>query len=685
MQTYLKFFLFITFIFSLPAIAFEHLGDRYLKRYENIQENEVAPGTPKYTYTELTADQESYLQGLLAQIQKQKLYLNPYWLKIMHYKKGLFGYQSEVRGKFFFNAPDGSRNPKSELEYTLTALFKGDLHKYPFFPHPRCIFRRRLHWLKDQLNMDLKRLPKVSCKAYDDWLHSLDPSSVSIVFASFYMGSPASMFGHTFLKLNKSSNENSYEILDYGINFSAAVTPEQLKSPLNTFMGLLGFYPGRYEIFPYYLKTHEYNDIDNRDLWEYKLNFTKEEIERILEHYWELRVSYYPYYFLKKNCSYHLLSLVEAARPDMDLTDAFGVSVIPTDTLLVLKKKKLIVSDKIRLSKRSLYLYYLSSLSQKQKTMFEQLIRDKADLQKNTSFNNDEKIQILDTATTYLSYKIAVEADKKKTAPLSDQYNRLLAERSKLPVKKEEVKIPYSTTNPLDGHYSSRLSLQGGLGYDKNYFFSVTYRPAYHSLSDPWKGYSPFSAIEFLSVKLRYKMNVQDPLKDFGQNIWLSKFKIVHITALNPVHSYLAKASYDIDTGFGSFMERENINKNYFYVKGSFGLSFQPFDKGFLRQFIFFVSPTLNLRASDFYRYFVSGAAGLQAGILLRFGYFFTLYIDSHFQYWYDFGSLSKTWETKATVNLGLSRWLSLSAFASYDYFKNAYEYSGAIHFYFRN
>src|SRR5690606_4315912 len=40
-------------------------------------------------------------------------------------------------------------------------------------------------------------------------------------------------------------------------------------------------------------------------------------------------------YFLKQNCSYRLLGLLEIARPEAGLTDRFPVYAIPTDTVRV--------------------------------------------------------------------------------------------------------------------------------------------------------------------------------------------------------------------------------------------------------------------------------------------------------------------------------------------------------------
>ena len=71
---------------------------------------------------------------------------------------------------------------------------------------------------------------------------------------------------------------------------------------------------------PYYRKVREYNDIESRDIWEYKLKLSEEEVSRVLLHLWEMQRAEFDYYFLDENCSYQLLSLLDVAREDLHLT-----------------------------------------------------------------------------------------------------------------------------------------------------------------------------------------------------------------------------------------------------------------------------------------------------------------------------------------------------------------------------
>ena len=118
-----------------------------------------------------------------------------YWHLLLHIDNGL----SEIDDTRFFLAQDGKTNPKSELEATIDSL----LNETSFDDNATaCLFPARKTWLKEQLN--IKDFPQVSCKEYQKVLKRLDPKSATIIFPAAHINSPASMFGHTFLRINSS-------------------------------------------------------------------------------------------------------------------------------------------------------------------------------------------------------------------------------------------------------------------------------------------------------------------------------------------------------------------------------------------------------------------------------------------------------------------------------------------------
>ena len=70
--------------------------------------------------------------------------------------------------------------------------------------------------------------------------------------------------------------------------------------------GVTGGFKGRFSIKPYYLKLREYGDIENRDIWEYQLGLSQEQIRFVLMHVWELQLTYFDYFFFKEAHKFYL-------------------------------------------------------------------------------------------------------------------------------------------------------------------------------------------------------------------------------------------------------------------------------------------------------------------------------------------------------------------------------------------
>ena len=268
---------------------------------------------------------DGYLADLKETAARRLLQDDRYWDILLFYKPAAGGRKSLVDDPNFFLAPGGKRDPGAELSATLDAMFDDSLS-----PPARCRFPARYEWLKETLQIDPARLPAPDCPELDNTLRAINPKSVSLIFASGHMNAPASMFGHTFLRL-----DSAYEspLLSYAVNYAATINPKD-SGISYAFKGIFGYYPGYYSILPYYAKVREYANMDQRDLWEYRTNLTEEEVRRMTLHILEMQGISSDYYFLDENCSYDLLFLLEAARPSVTLTDRNkGFFVTPIDTL----------------------------------------------------------------------------------------------------------------------------------------------------------------------------------------------------------------------------------------------------------------------------------------------------------------------------------------------------------------
>ncbi|WP_256218118.1 DUF4105 domain-containing protein, partial [Pseudomonas sp. EGD-AK9] len=266
------------------------------------------------------------------------LAVDPYWIALGHYETGkLGGWRSYVDDQAFFLAEAGASDPAAELAATLEALYQpaelGDRH-------PQCVYPARTRWLKERLALD--DLPSPDCAEYRAWFADVNPHSTVLVFPAAYLNSPSSMFGHTLLRIDQADvDSHNTALLSYALNFGAFIEGDD-NSILYAWRGLMGGYPGLFALVPYREKLSEYSRLENRDLWEYRLNLSPEETGRMVEHVWELKQVRFDYFFFDENCSYRLLELLEIARPGIELTEHFPITAIPTDTVRAVKDAGLI-------------------------------------------------------------------------------------------------------------------------------------------------------------------------------------------------------------------------------------------------------------------------------------------------------------------------------------------------------
>ena len=101
---------------------------------------------------------------------------------------------------------------------------------------------------------------------------------------------------------------------------------------------------------PYYEKIKEYNNLEQRDIWEYDLDLTQEEINRLVLHTYELKDSYSDYYFLVKIVLIMFYGYLKLQRKDLDLVSKFNFKTIPLDTIKILEPYNLIKDTKFRYS-----------------------------------------------------------------------------------------------------------------------------------------------------------------------------------------------------------------------------------------------------------------------------------------------------------------------------------------------
>ncbi len=477
---------------------------------------------------------EAYVSSLQALARERGLAGEPYWEVLGHYRRGLFGTESLIDDPAFFFSPVGRTDPAAELDATLAAFFEPATDNLT--NHPVCRFPARFEWLKEQLSIDSAKLPVDPCPIVERVYEFMKPETLVLVFPSAYMNSPASMFGHTLLLFER-PDEN--RLLARSVSY-AARTDESI-GPLFAFAGIFGLYPGYFAIEPYYDKVEQYNDINRRDIWEYRLNFTPAEVRRIFLHTWELQNTFARYFFFDENCAYMLYSLYDVARPELNLRHDKGLYVIPIDTVKKIVDKGLVEEISYRPSKVSRIKAMAGQLTPDQRRMARELAAGgmmAGDLATWIPDDENARKAVLDVAAILTQFRLA-------DGTLGHEgYNRqffdLLRTRSKLGPLPDDAYPVIPPRRPDEGHPSSLIALGGGWEREEPYI-SLRFRPAYHELLDNDIGYDRGAQILFLNTIGRWY-----PERD---RFTLEHWDLVSVESIAPRDDLFKPYSWKVRTG----------------------------------------------------------------------------------------------------------------------------------------
>ena len=498
--------------------------------------------------------------------QQQQLSQQPYWHILLRYenKQGQ-ALHSSIKQADFFVSSEGANNPQAELQATLNALVNPD-PTLKADDTVACKFPARVAWLRQQLHITESDLATTACPALDAWLTGINPHQATLVFAADFTNNPSSMFGHTLLRIDTPDQTEDTRLLAYAVNYAAQTnTSNGLEF---AYKGLTGGYAGAFSILPYYEKVKEYNDFENRDLWEYQLNLTPQEITQGLKHLWEIKTVNFPYYFLSSNCSYQLLGLLEAARPNIYLRQDFSVYAIPTDTLRrVLQEKDILKKLVYRPASGTSLAYHAQQNKPHINDLAKKLAIDpNIDI---STLSDTEQSKTYEMAYDYLYYLYLAHKTNKDTAPT--RLRQLLAKRSSYQVPDQRLTPPQPSVDPAQGHATTRLSLTLGQVQQQD-VVSIEWRPAYQDLLDADDGYRRGAAIDFLRLNVGYNATTHQAK--------LFNFTLLNIDSLAAGNGFSRPLSWSFSLGAQqAALDQQQFSENkqhtVGFIDGGAGLSSQ--------------------------------------------------------------------------------------------------------------
>ncbi|HEY8271370.1 MAG TPA: DUF4105 domain-containing protein [Pseudobdellovibrionaceae bacterium] len=490
------------------------------------------------------SEQKAMASEVLDRAQREHWFEDRQWLRLVQYHPHFFGgYKSSGESDKFFLAPKGKSRPDLELTATLLALQENTRtlrSQDGRFEDPvGCVFPARKLWLEKKAGI---KFPNPQCERFNRFKEILQPQSLTYVFSSYYLNNPASAFGHTFLRVNKAPsaiNGERFELADYGVGYAAVKTSE---NPfVYSFLGVSGLMPGAFDINPYYYKVREYNDFESRDLWEYDLTFTPEEVEMVIAYIWELLDVNFNYHYFTENCSYRILSVLEVARPSLELTDHLKSQVMPADTVQTLfQQQGLVGRIHFRPSIRATFEQRYRGLSDEGKSRLRGFARNESIAEMIQDLEPVEKRGSLDTAMDYLDYRYSKEILRKEEKYIFKK--DVLRARAELGGASALLKL---STAESEAPHEAQGSRRWGFGYrewNKRNFYLLEMKAALHDLLDPKLGYPPTAEITMgylglsldstsqelaLDRAILYEVVSLSPLNDFNRDVsWRLKFSL---------------------------------------------------------------------------------------------------------------------------------------------------------------
>jgi hypothetical protein len=455
----------------------------------------------------------SYLQTLIEHADDAQLDTDPQWLALLHYEGDLFtwGSHSHAEGSDFFVSPDGARDPRAELHATLAAFF--DPHAIAKnSEHPQCAFIARRHWLGDKLEFDTSQISIRECEHYETWRAGLQASGMTLIYPEGFINNPASMFGHTLLRIDTPESKGPAEVLGHAVDFTGNVGQDGGIAYL--FKGVFGLYSGHFGVNPYYQQLRRYAELENRDIWEYPLNLSGDELDLLLMHLWELRGVAFPYWFFTKNCSYQLFRLLEVARPALREEDRLRLTVIPLDTVRsAVDHADFTGEPSYRPSPATQLRHDLDLLSREEIVFARSIAEGRLDPMGETvnSLAPPRRAAVLGVAYDELQYAFSVgRTTQEESQGLA---RRILIARSKLGDLGDALpplgEVATPAIPPHEAHGSALLELASGVR-DGDPYVDFRFRPAFHTLLDREGGYTQNMQIRFLDTRIRYYPDDED-------------------------------------------------------------------------------------------------------------------------------------------------------------------------------
>ncbi len=485
-----------------------------------------------------------------------------YWLKLLHFQNG----KSTINNQDFFLSSKGKEDAQVELIQTITQ-FKNT-------PNLVCKYPARYKWLSSKINLTIE---KQNCEELETFLKP-NFHIISIVFTSQRYDSPASVFGHTLMKIETNT-------IPYAINYSAKI-PENTNSFIYAYKGLNGHYKSSYKFIPFSVKDYEYRSGEFRDLLSFTSNLNKDEINNLMLHFYEIKDIEEDYYFLSHNCSSELIKLIDMAKYNSNLVKDLDILVIPIDIVYLLEKNDYITDISNQNSKLKQFYHTINKLSKKEKEILFKIVNHNYfvnNLAKEKGLTEHSKELIIQAGITYFEIKSTKESlEQKSIYPFLKLIQLSLKSNNKLKIDT----ITKLDKNPISNKFHK---LYAGINNRNEKFLG--YRYLYRNRFDLVDDIQKNGTVELFDISVKEK----------GKNFSLDYLTLVNLEAMPISNIFFQESINKIKIGFKRIFEDDNL---YGYFDYGLGYRYQ-FNKyftyqGYLKTGAYFHKEDIYLASAEF-------------------------------------------------------------------------------------
>ncbi|WP_296208039.1 DUF4105 domain-containing protein [Psychrobacter sp. UBA3480] len=473
------------------------------------------PNIQNSTLSESSLATEQLLSTWRQQVKADKLAQHTTWRRLLYFyddKNSVLGKkktESLVDDPSFFLSENGQRDSGAELDAMLAALAqelvsssatdndqaKTDTNNNSVL----CRFPARVAWLTEVLAIDAASL-SAECPELDEWMQTIAPEQLSIMFAQEYLDNPLSAFAHTLLRIDSKASITDPNQIDkaYALNYTVDGDPND-SFPIYATKSMIGSYNSAIEIDPYPEMLAKYLQDDERDTWTYQLGLTPKEVQQIMRHVWETKALKMPYYFTTDNCASEILRLIDVVRPQQNLLSQLSYAVVPSDVIQLLNDEQLLAS--------TIYTPADNTLRQSQ-------LNEKKQQRAQLGYHNSAKQTVNEIKSAQLNPVSSMSAD-----------GQTLLKRQ----------IDVSDNNPIDRHPLQLGTIGIGQRGDDDYM-DIGFRAGFHDTLDHASGYPQFFNLEGLAATLRL-YDTDDSKPNQPDSVVLQNVTLIRGRSFNPVNA----------------------------------------------------------------------------------------------------------------------------------------------------